>query len=129
LGTLYLDSWYSLATPTSIATTSEKPISNEINTELSQLVAGDFFGDVIADSKGSSRSNISLTITRVDSYNVRVTSDYPRLGSVELRLTRIGNKIFNEGGDSVFIVDLSRSPITLDFNPHNEVAFSGRKQQ
>jgi len=129
LRAFYLDSGYGLATPTSMTTTAEKPTSNEINTELSQLVVGEFYGDVIADSKGSSRSNIMLTITRLDSYNVRVTSDYPRLGSVELRLTRIGNQIFNEGGDSVFIVDLNRSPITLDFNPHNEVAFSGRKQQ
>ena len=32
-------------------------------------------------------------------------------------------------GDTPFIVDLDRNPPTLDFTPHNEVAYKGNKQK
>ena len=44
--------------------------------ELASLVAGTFYGDVISDAKGSSRSDISVTVDRIDSNNVRVSSAY-----------------------------------------------------
>jgi hypothetical protein len=43
--------------------------------------AGTYFGDVIADSKGSSRSDVSVTLTATDGRSVRVSSDYPRIPS------------------------------------------------
>lgn len=83
----------------------------------------------MADSKGSSRSNIDVTITKLDRYTVRVTSDYYRFGTVDVRLKRIDNKIFNDGGDSVFEVDLDQNPATLAFNPRMELAYGGTKQK
>ncbi len=105
----------------------EKPPSAA--TGLADLVIGTYFGDVMADSKGSSRSNIDVTITKLDRYTVRVTSDYHRFGTVDVRLKRIENKIFSDGGDSVFIVDLDQNPATLAFNPRMELAYSGTKQK
>jgi TIR domain len=93
--------------------------------ELATLVGGTFNGEVISDSKGSSRSDISVTIDRIDGNNVRVTSDYQRIGTVEIALTRTGNKIVNSGGDTPFLVDLDHNPLTLAVDPHGEIAYRG----
>jgi hypothetical protein len=111
---------------------SRNPIDGEnqpgATGELASLVAGTFYGDVISDSQGSSRSDISVTIDRIDRNNVRVTSDYQRMGTVEIALARAGNKIVNSGGDTPFLVDLDRSPLTLAVDPHGEIAYRGTKQ-
>lgn len=97
--------------------------------DLAELVVGRYFGDVIADSKGPSRSAVGVTIARVDRGVVRVSSDYARLGTVDIALSRNGNQIFNKAGDTPFIVDLDREPPTLIFDPRSEVAYRGTKQR
>ncbi len=96
---------------------------------LADLVFGTYRGDVIADSKGSSRSDVVLTITKLDRHTVRVTSDYPRMGTVDVTLTRSGNQILNADGDSPFILDLERVPPRLAYDPHSELAYRGNKRQ
>jgi hypothetical protein len=117
----------------SLQDSSRNPIDGENQAgatgELASLVAGTFYGDVISDSKGSSRSDISVTIDRIDSNNVRVTSDYQRIGIVEIALARTGNKIVNSGGDTPFLVDLDRNPLTLAVDPRGEIAYRGTKQK
>jgi TIR domain len=112
---------------------SRNPIDGEnqpgATGELASLVAGTFYGDVISDSKGSSVSDISVTIDRIGSNNVRVTSDYQRIGIVEIALARTGNKIVNSGGDTPFLVDLDRNPLTLAVDPYGEIAYRGTKQK
>jgi hypothetical protein len=88
---------------------------------------GHYHGAVIADSQGPSRSGIGLTITKLDPWTVRVTSDYARLGSTDVTLSRTGNKLFGVGGDTPFILDLDQHPPTLSFNPNNAIAYSGTK--
>lgn len=83
---------------------------------------------MISDSKGSSQSDISVTINRIDSNNVRVTSDYQRIVIVEIAITRTGNKIVNSGGDTPFVVDLDRNPLTLAVDLRGEIAYRGTKQ-
>jgi len=97
--------------------------------ELADLVVGNYSGSVIADSKGSSRSDISVIITKLDGSTVRVTSDYPRLGTADVTLTRVGNQVLNADGDTPFILDLGGAPPTLLFDPHGEVAYRGSKQK
>jgi hypothetical protein len=97
-------------------------------TGLADLVVGRYHGDVIADSKGSSRSDIDVTITRIDRATVRVSSDYRRIGSVDVNLTRNGNQVFAADGDTPFIVDLDRSPPSLVFDPHSELAYRGTRR-
>jgi len=106
---------------------SKKPVGAVA--EIADLVVGTYSGDVIADSKGGSRSNVGLTITKLDGSTIRVTSDYRRLGTVNVMLTRIGNQILNADGDTPFMVDLDRNPPTLLFDPHSEVAYRGNKQK
>ena len=108
---------------------SESKKQSSAATGLADLVTGSYIGNVMADSKGSSRSDIGVTITKLDAQTVRVTSNYPRLGIVDVPLTRIGNKIFGAGGDSPFMVDLDQNPPTLAFNPRNELAYGGTKQK
>jgi hypothetical protein len=94
------------------------------------LALGTYSGDVISDSKGGTRTQVNLTVTKLDKWTVWVASDYPRLGvcAVKVTLTRIGNKILNAGGDTTFLLDLEQRPPRLDYNPHSEVAYSGSKQ-
>ena len=82
----------------------------------------------MADSKGSSRSDIGVTITKLDRYTVRVASDYHRLGTVDVTLTRIGNMIFNAQQFAIHS-GLDRTPPTLAFNRRNELAYGGTKQK
>lgn len=97
--------------------------------DLAELVAGRYVGDVIADAKGSSRTAVVVTIAPLDRAAVRVSSDYARLGTVDIALSRNGNQIFNSGGDTPFIVDLDRNPPTLIFDPRSEVAYRGIMQR
>ena len=106
---------------------SQKPLGSV--TELADLVVGTYYGDVVSDSKGGSRSDVGVTITKLDRSTVRVSSDYLRLGTVDVTLTRSGNMIIAADGDTPFIVDLDRNPPTLDFTPRNEVAYRGNKQK
>jgi hypothetical protein len=110
------------------AAAATSPPANSGAVEPADLVAGKYFGDVIADSKGSSRSDVALTITKLDKWKVRITSDYPRLGTVDVTLTRAGGKIVNAGGNAVFLLDPNVQPLKLEYNPNGEVAYAGRKQ-
>jgi hypothetical protein len=96
-------------------------------TGLADLVIGTYFGNVVSDSKGGSRSDIEVTITKLDRYTVRVASDYQRIGIVDVTLTRSGNTILNVGGDSVFMLDLDKNPPRLAFSPRG-LAYVGTKQ-
>ncbi|WP_332741858.1 toll/interleukin-1 receptor domain-containing protein [Hydrogenophaga sp.] len=95
---------------------------------LADLVVGTYSGDVIADSQGPSRSDVEVTITRIDRATVRVSSDYRRIEAVEVNLTRNGNQIFAADGSTPFIVDLDRSPPTLVFDPRSELAYRGTRR-
>lgn len=110
-------------------TTSESKEPLNAVAGLADIVVGTYFGDVIADSKGSSRSDVVLTITKLDRSTVRVTSDYRRLGTVDVTLTRMGTQILNADGDTPFILDLEQNPLTLVYDPHSEVAYRGKKRQ
>ncbi|MER8777025.1 toll/interleukin-1 receptor domain-containing protein [Mesorhizobium sp. M0977] len=94
---------------------------------LAEIATGSYVGDVIADSKGDSRSDVALTISMLDQRRVRVTSDYERIGTVDIELTRIGNKIMSAGGDTPFILDLDQNPPSLVFDPHGELAYRGNR--
>lgn len=105
-----------------IADTGRKPVA------LADLVAGTYYGDIISDAKGSSRSDVTVTIAKVDKQRVRITSDYDRLGIVETDLTRVGNTVQSVGGVALLLLELEKNPPTLSYNPDGEVAYSGQKQ-
>ena len=95
--------------------------------DLADLVAGVYHGDVVSDSKGSSMSDVTLTITKLSHRKVRVASDYQRLGVVEIELNRVGNSIQSTGGRSLLLLELDKNPPRLNFNPDGGVAYVGQK--
>jgi Na+-transporting methylmalonyl-CoA/oxaloacetate decarboxylase gamma subunit len=113
--------------PKSKAAESAKP--SVAAGDLADLVVGNYYGGVIADSKGSSRSDVAVAITKIDRTKVRVSSEYSRLGTADITLTRTGNQILNADGDTPFLVDLDRNPPTLLFDPRSEIAYRGNKQK
>ena len=110
-------SWISTLPPPTVATAG-----------LADLIVGTYSGDVIADSKGSSRSGVQITITRLGPAKVRISSDYTRLGTTDIDRQRIDQQILAEGGDSSLIVRLDRQPPDILFNPHAELAYAGVRQ-
>jgi hypothetical protein len=94
--------------------------------DLADAVAGTYAGDVISDSQGSSRSNVTLTVTRTGPNTVQVTSDYPRLPTITVPLTTAMSTIQQARGDSVFLYD--RGKKSLDVSFLNEVSWSGTRQ-
>ena len=96
--------------------------------DLADVAEGTYFGDVISDSKGSSKSDVTLTVSRIGANRVRVTSDYPRLPTVEVALTRAMDKILNRGGETTFLLDRAKGDARLDVSFLNEVSWSGTKR-
>jgi hypothetical protein len=93
--------------------------------DLADAVAGTYAGDVISDSKGSSQSGVTLTLTRTGPNTVQITSSYPRLPVISVGLTAAMGKIVQKTGDSAFVYD--RATHKLDVSFHNEVSWSGQK--
>jgi hypothetical protein len=96
--------------------------------DLADAVQGSYFGDVISDSQGSGRSGVSITVTRVGKNLVQVTSDYPRLPEVTVKVERAMDKILQVTGDTTFLYDPDKSPPHLDVSFHNEVSWSGERR-
>ncbi len=102
--------------------------SRERSPDLGDVAEGRYFGDVISDSKGSSRGDVTLTVSRIGLNRVRITSDYPRLPVVEVPLQRALDTIVQSRGDTAFVYDWSKKPPKLDVSFLNEVSWSGSKQ-
>jgi len=94
--------------------------------DIAATIAGLYVGEVISDSKGSSRSNVTVRVDRVGAHTVHVSSTYARIAAMNIALTQVDKQVLADGGDTPFIVDLSTEPPTLSYNPHNELAYSGR---
>jgi hypothetical protein len=94
--------------------------------DLADAVAGTYAGDVISDSKGSSRSDVTLTVARSGPNTVTVTSNYSRLPTITVPLTTAMNTIQQSKGDSVFLYDRAKKQLDVSFN--SEVSWSGVKQ-
>ena len=124
LATLALAATALLATPAfaqASAPMKRKP-------DLGDVAEGRYAGDVISDSKGSGRTGVTLTVTRIGVNRVHVASDYPRLPEIDVTLTRAMDKILQKNGNSVFLYDPSKHPTHLDVSFNNEVSWSGSKQ-
>lgn len=82
--------------------------------DLADIAQGRYAGDVISDARGSSQSDVGITVTKIGPNQVEVKSDYPRLPAFRARLTRAMQTIQNVGGKEVFLLDLSKAPHRLD---------------
>jgi hypothetical protein len=110
---------------TQITVPSEQRTPDSPTLDLADAVIGTYVGEIIADSKGSSRSNVVVVVNRLGLNAVRVSSSYSRMGTFDVELTQIDKKVLNAGGDTPFIVDLAATPPTLSLDPHSELAYRG----
>ena len=78
--------------------------------------------------RGSSKSNVTVTVTRIGKDRVRITSNYARLPMVEVSLTQAMGKILNASTDTTFLLDRSVNPPHLDISFFNEVSWAGSKR-
>ena len=69
-----------------------------------------------------------MTVARISKNQVRITSDYARIPTVEVSLTQAMDKILNASGTTTFLLDRSKVPMQLDISFRNEVSWSGAKQ-
>ena len=96
--------------------------------DLADLASGVYHGGVTSDAKGSSRSDVTVTVVKVSPRRVRITSDYERLDTVEVELTRVGEGIQSVGDDTSFHLELTKQPPALFYSPHGDVAYNGHKE-
>ncbi|AJA10336.1 Putative secreted protein [Sphingopyxis fribergensis] len=94
--------------------------------DLADRVAGTYKGDVISDARGSSRNNVTITVTRTGPNKVEVKSDYPRIPAVTIPLEKAMDAILAASGPSVFLLDTVRSPDRLDLTI-DDASWSGTR--
>lgn len=94
--------------------------------DLAERIAGTWQGDVISDARGSSRSNVTITIERIGPNRVRISSDYPRLPVIEVPLEQAMGTILAASGPHVVLFDPSRDIHRLDLS-FDDVSWSGRR--
>ena len=97
--------------------------------DLADAAAGTYFGNVISDPKGAGKNDVTLTVARVGENRVRISSDYPRLPTVEVPLMLAMGKFISRKGDTAFVLDRAAKPARLDVSFHDKVSWSGSRRQ
>lgn len=98
----------------------------ERKADLADRVAGIYKGNVASDARGSSRNNVTITVTRVGPNKVEIKSDYPRIPTVTIPLEKAMDAILAASGPSVFLLDTVRSPDRLDLTI-DDASWSGTR--
>jgi len=104
-----------------------KPAAAAPKVDLADTAAGTYRGDVISDARGSGRSNVTITVEKIGPGMVRVMSSYNRMPTFTTKLTRAMNTIQQASGNTVFLLDLAKSPVHLDITV-DDASWSGEKQ-
>ncbi|WP_194954206.1 hypothetical protein [Sphingopyxis solisilvae] len=94
--------------------------------DLADRIAGTYEGAVISDARGSSRDNVTVTVTRVGPNKVEIKSDYARIPAVTIPLEKAMDAILAASGPHVFLLDTVRSPDKLDLSI-DDASWSGNR--
>ena len=107
-----------------------KPAAEEAGrrADLADFAAGTWHGDVISDARGSSRSDVTVTVRRVGPNEVEISSDYARIPTVRIRLTRAMEAILADGTDHVFLIQRDADPDLLSLTI-DDASLSVRRQR
>lgn len=126
LRTLIVATTLALSLP--IATTqAETPTASPARkADLADRVAGPYNGAVISDARGSSRDNVTITVTRVGANKVEIESAYARIPTVTIALEKAMDAILAASGPYVFLLDTVRSPDRLDLTI-DDASWSGTR--
>lgn len=113
---------------TAPVTAQPQPEPANRRADLADFAAGTWVGDVISDARGSSRSDVTVTVQRVGPNLVEVTSDYPRIPTARIRLTQAMEAILAEGTDHVFLIQRDSDPDQLTLTI-DDASLSVRRQR
>lgn len=133
LRTPMLATTFALLLPAGTALAEPPKAAPTRKTDLADRVAGTYKGAVASDARGSSRDNVTITVTRTGPNKVEIKSDYPRIPTVTIPLEQAMDAILAASGPSVFLLDTVRSPDGLDLTiddaswSGNRVAASAKK--
>lgn len=94
--------------------------------DLADEAAGTYFGGIISDSRGASRSGVTITVKRTGHDTVTVHASN-RLPDFTVELTRALQTIQQADGDDVFLLDEAKSPFGLDVTVDG-ASWSGTKR-
>ena len=104
---------------------ADLPLQTAVPPDLATTLEGVWYGDVVSDSKGGSRSDVMVTIRRTSRNTIAITSDYKRLPAVTVPLTRAMQTILSAEGNTVVVYDTTKDPKTLGITFEGEVAWWG----
>lgn len=102
-----------LAPAAPIASAAEQPARKP---DLADIAAGSYEGAVVADTRGGSQSDVVITVTRVGKNIVEVSSDYDRVPTVRIGLTRASDAILNARPPHNFLIQQDRDPKRFDLS-------------
>lgn len=103
-----------------------KPTTAPRKADLADRVAGTYQGDIISDARGSSRSGVTITVTRTGPNKVEIKSNHPRIPTVTIPLEKAMDAILAASGPYVFLLDTVRSPDKLDLSI-DDASWSGNR--
>jgi hypothetical protein len=92
---------------------------------LADAVVGEYLGDVVSDSQGSSRSQIKIVVEKLGASRVRITSPYARIGVLEVELTQAGRTVVSAEGSTTLLVELDAQPRSMGLSPRGELTYMG----
>ena len=92
--------------------------------DFADQVSGQYRGDVISDSRGSSRSDVLVNVVKAGPNIVKIDASYARIPARTFKLERILATIQNSGGQDLFLYDMNKSPASLKLTI-DEVSWSG----
>ena len=99
--------------PASLATAATPAKSAERKPDLADTVAGTYYGDIISDARGSSKTGVTITVTRLAKDRVAISCDCKRIPPVEINIERVMDAILASDGPHVFLIELQRDPNRL----------------
>jgi hypothetical protein len=92
------------------------PSAAQRKQDIADMVAGTYSGSVIADTRGGSQSDVSITVTKVAKNVVSISSDYARIPTVQIALTRASDAIIAARPGNGFLIELAKDPRRLDLS-------------
>jgi len=126
LRTLAVAASLAFSLPTGAALAEPPKAAPAHKADLADRVAGTYKGAVASDARGSSRDNVTITVTRTGPNKVEIKSDYPRIPTVTIPLEKAMDAILAASGPSVFLLDTVRSPDRLDLTI-DDASWSGNR--
>lgn len=103
-----------------------KPATAPHKADLADRVAGTYNGAVISDARGSSKNDVTITVTRIGANKVEIKSDYARIPTVTIPLEKAMDAILAASGPWVFLLDTVRLPDRLDLTI-DDASWSGTR--